>query len=463
LVALVTIDAEFDHFEAIREGYEPALKTFVSRAAEDNMSALASMAARMSPPRKAPIAIVGGKLIDGTGREPIADAAVLIADGRIVAAGPRAQVKIPGNATRIDGTGKSVLPGLWDMHGHFQQVEWGPVYLAGGITTVRDNANEFEYIVAARNAIRDGRGLGPRLLLAGVVDGDSPKSLGVVRANTPEEAASVIAMYHKAGFEQVKIYSSVKPPIVKALADAAHRAGMTVTGHIPDGMTAFEAVNAGMDMISHLYPTLYTSAFPKDFKRMPGMMPAFKPDLPEVAEAAKFFREHGTILDPTMTVYELAWHTAGDNSFEPGIAKVAPELAESLKSSGQPAFAANMMRAGFTGGLAFLNAMRKGGIPIVAGTDQTVPAYSLYREMELYVQAGFTPMEAIQAATIAPARAMKLDRDSGTIEAGKRADLILVNGDPLRNISEIRRVERVIANGRLFETAPLWRSVGFEP
>ena len=132
-------------------------------------------------------------------------------------------------------------------------------------------------------------------------------------------------------------------------------------------------------------------------------------------------------------------------------------------NTGVPAAISQKLQVGFDGALAFINALHGAGVPIVVGTDQTVPGYSVYREMELYVQGGMSPMAAIQAATIVSARAMKLDRDSGTVEAGKRADLILVDANPLESISNIRKVRTVFANGRMFDPAPLWRSVGFTP
>ncbi len=463
LVALISIDAEFDHFEAIREGYEASLGTFISRAAEDGLVQLGEINSRFAPAGKGPVAIVGGTLIDGTGRPPVLNSVVVMEGGRILGAGPKAKVKLPRGAERIDAKGKCILPGLWDMHAHFEQAEWGPVYLAAGVTTARDNANELEYIVAARDAIAAGIGLGPRLLLAGIVDGDGKQAIGVIRANNEEEARAVVRRYHEAGFEQVKIYSSVKPEVVRAIADEAHRLGMTVTGHVPNGMTAFEGVEAGMDMISHLIPQVYMSAIPKNVKRMPGTVPALNTEAPEVSKAVDFFRSHGTVLDPTMTVQELFWHDSSKFDFEPGIAKVAPELAGPLKATGVPSIVRGAVQPGFEGALKFLGLLHKAGVPIVVGTDQTVPGFSEYREMELFVQAGFTPMEAIQAATLSPARVMKLAQESGSVEPGKRADLIIVNGNPLRSISEIRKVETVFANGRRYESAALWRSVGFLP
>src|ERR1017187_10791127 len=188
LVAAISTDAEFDHFEAIRDGYESALGDFVGRAGADGMSALAEISKTISGSRAATLAVVGGTLIDGTGAAPVTDAAVVIHNGRIVSAGPRSKVKIPKDATVVEAHGKTILPGLWDMHAHFEQVEWGPIYLAAGVTTVRDCGNEFEFITAVRDAIAQGRGLGPRLLLAGIVDGSSTYTIGVERVDTPEEA-----------------------------------------------------------------------------------------------------------------------------------------------------------------------------------------------------------------------------------------------------------------------------------
>src|SRR5204862_6580335 len=192
------------------------------------------------------------RLVDGTGRPPIGDAVVVVRDGRIVDAGPSTSVAIPAGMTTVDLAGKTIVPGLWDMHTHVTQIEWAPVYLAAGVTTARDMGNEFEFITALRDAIAAKRVLGPRLLLAGLVDGSGPNAFGVQYADTPEEAKTAVAKYHDAGVEQMKIYSLIKPPIVEAITAEAHRAGMTVTGHVPNNMTIVQAVEAGMDQVAHL-------------------------------------------------------------------------------------------------------------------------------------------------------------------------------------------------------------------
>lgn len=465
LVAAVSVDAEFDHFEALRPDYESALATFVSKAAEDGMASLAQLARRLSPERKGALAITNATLIDGTGRAPLNDAVIIVEGERITAAGPRAQVKIPKGTKILDARGRYVLPGLWDMHAHFEQVEWGPIYLAAGATTVRDVGNEFEFITSVRDAIKSGRGLGPRMLLAGIVDGDSPGALGVNRANSPEEARAIVRRYHDAGFQQMKIYSSVKPEIVKAICAEAHALGMTVTGHIPNGMNAFQGVEAGMDQINHIQ-YLTPLMRPKTYKAQPGAVPpAIDFSTPEARQALQFFKAHGTVVDPTLAIFEWSLHPAvvPFAQIEPGAAKLPRELTGAINNTGVPPAAVPRANAILEQYIATVGALYRAGVPVVAGTDQVVPGHSLHREIELYVKAGMTPLEAIQAATIVPARVMKMDKDLGTVEAGKIADLIILDANPLEAISNIRRVRTVISNGRVFETAPLWQSVGFKP
>lgn len=473
LVATVTTDAEFDHFEAVADGYESHLGTFVSRAGADGMAALAELSEHIAGSQagatSAGLALVGGTLVDGTGGPAIPDSAVVIRKGRIVAAGPESQVKIPKRAQVIDTRGKTILPGLWDMHAHFEQVEWGPIYLAAGATTVRDCGNEFEFITAVRDAIAAGNGLGPRILAAGVVDGSGPLTIGMERVDTPEQAKQWVDKYHDADFQQMKIYSSVKLPEVKAVADEAHRLGMTVTGHVPEGLNAYQVIDAGFDQINHIVyiVAIMHPPLPPDAKRIDQLKAVADIDFnsPEAQKAVSFLQAHHTVLDPTLAVFEMGTASTAKPaaSFEPGVLKVAPELAAQLIDVGPPGPNAGLQEKAFDKMVEAVGVLHRAGVTIVAGTDQTVPGYSLYREIELYVQAGFTPMEAIQAATIVPARVMGLDRELGTVEAGKRGDVIVLGANPLDNIHNIRTVESVITGGRMYKCADLWRSVGFKP
>ncbi|HEU4559501.1 MAG TPA: amidohydrolase family protein [Longimicrobium sp.] len=466
LVAVKGVDAEFDHFEALRDGYQPALAALVASSASDGMRVMAELAARTTTPAAAgTLAITGATLIDGTGAAPVRDAVVVVRDGRIVAAGPRARVAVPAGARVLDARGKFVIPGLWDMHAHFAQVEWGPIYLAAGVTTVRDVGNELEFIRAARDAVRDGRGVGPRLVLAGVVDGDGPIAIGVQRIRTADEARAWVRRYHDAGFQQIKIYSSMSVEMIRAVAQEAHRLGMTVTGHVPQGLDAFQAVEAGMDQLNHatyvvniLRPTPAGPPAPGDTLPL---------DLatPQARRAIAFLKQHGTVVDPTLTVFELFTHPARVpfSRYEPGIVKVAPELSAGLNSIGAPPEREAVARARFERMVDAVRALHRAGVTIVAGTDQTVPGHSLHRELELYVRAGMTPMEALQSATLVPARVMGMERETGSVQPGKAADLVLLDADPLANITNTRRIHAVVAGGRVYEPAVLWRAAEFQP
>jgi cytosine/adenosine deaminase-related metal-dependent hydrolase len=474
-VAVVTQDAELDHFEAVRSGYESVLGRFIGLAATDALAVLTDLTAHGPDANGDPFAIVGADLIDATGRALVPDAVVVVREGKIVAAGPRRRTPVPSDVTVIDGRGKTLMPGLWDMHAHYEQVEWGAIYLASGVTTVRDVGNELEFIKAVRDAVRAGRGLGPRIFTAGVIDGSGPAALGVIRADTPEEGRARVQRYHEEGFDQIKIYSSVSLDVLRAICDEAHRLGMSVTGHIPNGLTAYDGVNAGMDQINHV-AYIAAVAGPPPVSPAPGSSPPAPgpstvpvPPVDSTDPATKrlvaFLLAHRTVVDPTMALFEWVDHPASEPvaDFEPGVAKVAPELAEPLTHTGASPQMAGRAASIFARYLATVRILHRAGVPIVAGTDQTVPGYSLHRELELYVQAGFTPMEAIQAATIVPARVMHVDGEVGTVTVGKRADLLLVDGHPLQRIADTRNVVLVVSNGRRYLPAPLWRSVEFTP
>ncbi len=463
LVAAVNLAANVEtNFSAIRDGYESALSFFLKRTIEDGLDRLTQIANRLSPKSIEPLALLGATLIDVTGKPQITDSAVVIQGDRIIAAGPRSQIRIPERATIVDVSGKYLLPGLWDMHAHLYQAELGPAYLAAGITTARDVGNDVEFATAMRDAAGQGRGLGPRLLLAGYIDGKNDGHSFDVQVDTPAEARAAVQRYKDAGYEQIKIRDHVKLEILKVITAEAHRLGMTVTGHVPKGMNALDAVAAGMDQINHL--TFVSPVLEPKAEGSEGNL-SNELDSPRARQSLKLLRERGTVIDPTMATLELAIRptNVAIETFEPGMAKVAPELVEQVNKKGAPPETASDMRIALEYMLLIIRALHREGIPIIAGTDVSVPAHSLHRELELYVKAGLTPLEAIQAATITPARVMKLENEVGTIEAGKRADIFILNANPLDNISNIRKVRYVVAQGRLFESAKLWETVGFKP
>jgi imidazolonepropionase-like amidohydrolase len=433
-------------FEAVREDLEPMLGMFVERSIRDRMTDLQTITAAVPPVRTGTYALVGATLIDGTSKAPVPDSAIVVRDGRIADVGPRPSVSIPAEAPVADIRGKTIVPGLWDMHTHLTQIEWAPVYLAAGVTTVRDMGNEFEFITALRDAIASRRALGPRVLAAGLVDGGGPNAFGVVYAATPEEAKAVVAKYHDAGFLQIKIYSLVTRPIVEAICAEAHRLGMTVTGHVPNGMTITAAAAAGMDQVAHLAIRGEAGS-------------------DEVNQTIAFLKARGTVIDPTQSWNELLGHAAGSpvSAFQPGISKIPPPIERIFSNAGVIGIDAATARSRLERGLRIVKALHDAGVPIVAGTDEGVPGHSVYREIELYVEAGFTPLEALQAATIVPAKAMKLDLEVGTVERGKRADLAVLDANPLEDIHNIRTVRWTISDGRMYDSAALWKSVKFTP
>jgi len=346
----------------------------------------------------------------------------------------------------VTTTGATVVPGLWDMHTHVTQVEWAPVYLAAGVTTVRDMGNEFEFITALRDSLTKHQSLGPRLLLAGLIDGGGPNAFGVYDAATPDEGRKLVAKYHDAGFQQIKIYDLVTPPVVEAICAEAHRLGMTVTGHVPRALTLEQAVAAGMDQIAHL--PIRGEA-----------------DSDEVKRTIAVLRDRKTVMDPTQSWNELLGRAAGTPiaSFQPGVTKIPPPLQRVFDSAGAAGIDAATARARLERGLRVVRALHDAGVPVVAGTDEGIPGHSVHREIELYVEAGLSPMEALQAATVVPARAMKLDGDLGTLERGKRADFVVLDANPLEQIRNIRRVRWTVTDGRVYDAASLWRSVRFAP
>lgn len=471
LAAYKGVDAEFDHFEAIRRGYEDALGAFVKSAAADGIVALREQAQSKSAPEEhGSVAYVGATLIDATGAAPVPDSVVLVESGRIVAAGPSSRVPIPAGARRLDVAGKTIVPGLWDMHAHFEQVEWGPVYLAAGVTTIRDCGNEMDFITSVRDTVEAGKGLGPRILLACFVDGEGRGSIGTSRLRDEAGIPALIARFQDARCSQVKIYSSLEPKLIAPLARAAHEGGLSVTGHIPNGIGAVHAVEAGMDQINHVSYVVRA------------LLPVESPDA-ELSNAETdralasldfqsektratlaLLKARGVVVDPTVSLYELFSHDAAAMaSVEPGLGKVAPQLKEALETMGPSPDGAAAAALRWKASLGAVRALHQAGVPIVAGTDQSVPGHSLHREMELYVEAGFTPMEALQAATIVPARAMKRDQELGTLEPGKIADFVIVDGDPLADIRNLRKITTVVKDGRAYDPAKLWTMVGFEP
>jgi hypothetical protein len=465
LVAVVTRDAEFDHFEAVREGFVAILPGLMTSAGGDGIKWLSEVGKSAERGPSGVVALIGASLIDGTGRAPVNDAVVVYDRDKIVAAGPRASVVVPAGAAIVDVSGKTIVPGLWDMHAHFQQVEHGAAYLASGVTTVRDLGNILEFVTGIRDAIDAGTGLGPRILASGLVDGEGQRAAGTIIIKSPADIVPVLERLKRAGCLEVKIYSSIDPRLVKPIAVEAHRRGMRVVGHVPEGMDVVAALDAGFDGISHatyLFGPLFAPGEMQKLSRsaIRRRITEARFDDPKLAQVVRAFVAKKAFLDDTLALFDLLNHSEAESAKrEPGLAKVPRELRGMFEGARADEVAERS--ATFERYLAFVGELHKRGVPIVAGTDIAVPGHSLHRELELYVEAGFSPMEAIQAATIVPARMMRLDKEVGTVEPGKRADLVLLGADPLTDIHNIRKVETVVARGKTYGPGALWKLIGF--
>lgn len=433
--------------KAINASLLPSASAMMEIASRAAVNDLIRFTAAVKPVASGTIVFVGGTLVDGSGAPQVDDAVVVVKNGRIAAAGSASSTTIPKDAKRIDVRGKTIIPGLWDMHAHLHQLEWAPVYLATGVTTVRDMGNELPFAVDLRKAVTSGKARGPNILLAGLIDGDGPNAFGALSASTPDDGRAIVRRYKSLGFEQMKLYSLLAPDVVAAICDEAHKLGMSVTGHIPRSLSLRAAIDSGMDQIAHL--------------AIGG-----EPGSDSLRKTLEFLKQRGTVVDPTASWNEIGGHSQAEplESFQPVTAHLPKTFMEFRAAGwGSATIDTATAHARLARMLRVVNAVHDAGIPIVAGTDEGVPGFSVFREMELYVRAGFTPMEALRSATAVAAAAMKLDGEVGTLEVGKRADLLILDANPLDDISHARKVRQVMLNGSLFDPAPLFKAAGFVP
>jgi len=455
LAALMTFAGGLPQ-EEVLEGYEPVEAELEHSGVQQEMLDLDNLDREVPPKAVGAFAIVGARLIDGTGSSAVDNSVVIVRGGRIVAAGKAGSVTVPAGMRVIHAEGQSLLPGLWEMHSHYSGVEFGPALLAAGVTTARDCGGEFEFLTTVRRKIDKDHALGPKLLLAGLIDSGGPLAFGYVDVKDPAEAVEAVDTYADAKFEQIKVYTQLQPDMLKAISAEAHRRGMTVTGHVPAAINAFDGIADGMDQINHLQ--FVTRAMTPDGSTGPVDLQSER-----AKRLIALLKEKQIVVDPTLGWGEMAGHPKNVDvaSFEPGINAAPFTLSAKFRALGVAAADEAKFRERMETNLKVVGALYRAGVTIVPGSDTGLLGYGLDRELELYVEAGMSPMAAIQSATIVPARVMKLDGESGSIEVGKRADLVLVDGNPLEKISDIRRVVSVVSDGRMYDSKRLGRSVGF--
>jgi imidazolonepropionase-like amidohydrolase len=400
---------------------------------------------------------------------------VLISGERIVRVGPDADVKPSANAEVIDAKGCFLMPGLWDNHQHFSDHD-GPLDLANGVTSARDMANDTDAFLERVARFDDGTELGPRVLKAGIIDGTGELAGPTkMRIDTAEQAVEDVDWYANHGYVQIKIYSSIKPELVPIIADRAHARGLRVSGHVPAFMSARQFVEGGADEIQHLNFIVLNFLFPEvketrnrdRFIKVAEHASEFTPDKPEVRDFVNFLKAHHTVLDPTMSAFETLF-CGNPAAITPGLEEIVPRFPPQVRRemlSGALEVPPDKQAAyhdAFPAMLRLLKAIYDAGVTIIPGTD-ALAGYTLHHELELYVRAGIAPAEVLRMATWTSALVMGVDKDRGVIAPGKLADMILVDGDPTKNIQDLDKITTVIKGGKLYDPAAIENALGITP
>jgi imidazolonepropionase-like amidohydrolase len=401
--------------------------------------------------RENPLVFVHVTVIDATGAAAQPDLTVVITGDLITAIGKRVDVPPPENAQIVDATGKFLIPGLWNMHVHWEDKDYLPLFIANGVTGVRimwGMPLHHEW----RKEIEHGSLLGPRLLIAStIVDGPNPVWPGSDTAGNAAEGRQAVIKARQDGADFVKVYSRLPRDAYFAIADEAKKQGLPFEGHVPDSVSVEEASAAGQKSIEHLTGVLSacSSRDTYDPVKAKAVFAAFKTNRTWQCPTLTVLRLSAS--DPSITnddrvkympaEVRLYWNGRGDSRAE----KSPAEMAARKKY--------------FQRQLEMVGAMQRGGVDIIAGTDTEnpycFPGFSLHDELGWLVQAGLTPMEALQAATRNAARFMGRENELGTVQQGKLADLILLDANPLNDITNTRKINAVVYGGRLFPKSSL--------
>jgi len=421
------------------------------------------------------VALVGGTIIDGTGRPPLTGYTILIRGERIDAVGRN--VKIPKGATVLDITGKTVMPGLFDMHGHMYERAMGAqrsqfeayplLYLAGGVTTVRSPGDfEPEGMIALRERIKKGEATGPRIFTAGPYFDHDPSQVGWIKGvKSPPEALEKFNQW-KDRIDYVKFYTRITEPEFTAVLKAAHKAGIHATGHL-DSITATRAIELGIDGLEHGIFAM-SELVPKSEKSQDRFCALADLDLnsPIVENLITGIVKKRVAIDPTIVTYQ---------SVHPGFEPVTPDWlkyfspearSHQTKRRSSPAnrnlVVYECLQRAIQTQLRFVKKVYDRGGIIIAGTDPVIvtltPGYGLHRELKNLVAAGLTPVEAIKAATLVAATVLRREKDLGSIQRGKLADLVVVGGNPATRIEDVGNTQIVFKSGVQYDPAALRKS-----
>ena len=460
--------------QLIEEGWEANADALEARQKQAEGEVLVGMEQRLAHPLPGTTLIRNARVFDSEKASLGAASDLLIRDGRIVSISNGGGE--PAKADHvIDAGGKVLLPGLFDMHAHLGPWDGG-LHVAAGITTVRDMGNDNATLQQLMAQLKEGKLLGPDVVPAGFIEGESKMSArnGFVIKDLAE-ARKAVDWYADHGYPQIKIYNSFPKEVVRATAAYAHQRGLRVSGHIPAFMRAQEAVEQGYDEIQHINqlmlnffvtPQTDTRTLERFYlvaKKTDGLDLESGPVQDFIATLAR----KQVVVDPTLATFEFIHKRDGQQS--PIIADIADHLPPDIQRSRKVAemdipddATGALYTRSFDKLVEFVGRMYKAGVPIVAGTDE-ISGFTLQRELELYVKAGITPAQVLQIATWNGAKYTGTLQDRGSITVGKRADLVLVEGDPTVNIADIRKVALVIRQGKAYYPSEINEALGIKP
>ncbi len=422
-----------------------------------------------------PVAFTGVRLFEADGLKFLADQTVVVDHGTITAVGPRDSTTVPANAQVIDGRGKTLVPGLWDCHMHVGDDFTGVQELSLGVTSIRDPGNDDKLTIDRRTRVAAGELLFPHVYPSSLIDGKGPYTAQVANVATSE--AEAVALVDKAkanGFTGVKFYGTFDAAWLPAAIREAHKLGLHVHGHIPVGIRPMDAINDGYDEITHINWVMMQAMPDEVIKASNGIMRFEGPgryakdksiEDAQLELIVRTMASKKIYHDPTMVAFEgLYVPENGDLSpaYAPFVGTLPPATERGFKLGGF-AVPKDLTRADYRASWArmveLLGKMHQAGVPIVAGTDGS--GIEIVHELEIYVQAGFKPAEALAAATIVPARLVGQDAKTGSIKIGKTADLALIEGDPSTRIGDLRQTRVIMLDGKLLDADALRKAAGF--
>lgn len=445
------------------------------------------MHAQQPPP--APVAITHAAVIDVETGRTLRDQTVVVRGNRIERVGPAAGVAVPAGARVVDGRGKYVIPGMWDMHVHaaFPQFEglFMPLLAANGVTGAREMFSRIDWVDSTRARIRRGELVGPRIVGSGhIVDGSPPMLPGAVVARDAAEGRRVVDSLAAAGADFIKVYSRLTPDAFAGIADEARRRGIPFAGHVPSLVTVDQASAAGIASIEHLTGVVNAcSPLPPEQRDLVAAAVASKgweasyvvsQSLdssvyahydPAVCRAlARRLARRGTVVVPTLvTLHAAAFLDDTTFAHDPRLRYVPKRLSAGWSPLTNPRLravsAADWANSHRQYGrlLQAARVLHDNGVRFMAGTDLITPytfaGFSLHQELELLTGVGLTPLQALQSATLEPARFLKMTDSLGTVAEGKLADLVVLDADPLADIRNVGRIHAVVLNGRLIDAA----------